>query len=86
MSGKCIMRTIASLTANLDKSAVAADNNTGRYLSWWLYFRVVGVGGGGRWGGRCVTSFVSPFFLNSYVECSIKFCMYVDNTKCEWTP
>ncbi len=47
MSGKCIMRTIASLTADLDKLVVAAaGNNTVRYSSWWLYFRVVGVMGG----------------------------------------
>jgi hypothetical protein len=46
MSGKCIMQTIASVTADLDKSAAAADSNTGRYSSWWLYFRVVRVVGG----------------------------------------
>jgi hypothetical protein len=39
------MQMVASLTADLDRT-VAADYNKGRDLSWWLYFRVVGVGRG----------------------------------------
>jgi hypothetical protein len=78
----------ASLVCNLKGPAAAAVNNKGIYLSWWLYLR----GGwcwGGRRGGRCVASFVSPFLscflVNSNVERSIRFCMYVDNTKFELT-
>jgi hypothetical protein len=40
-----VMQTVASLAANLDGAAAAAEYNKGQYLSWWLYFKVVGVGG-----------------------------------------
>jgi hypothetical protein len=43
-----VMQTVASLAANLDEAAAAAEYNKGQYLSWWLYFKVVGVG---RWDG-----------------------------------
>ncbi len=40
-----VMQTVASLAANLDGVAVTAEYNMGQYLSWWLYLKVVGVGG-----------------------------------------
>jgi hypothetical protein len=39
------MQMVASLAANLDGAAAAAEYNKSQYLSWWLYFKVVGVGG-----------------------------------------
>jgi hypothetical protein len=81
-----VMQTVASLAANLDGAAVAAEYNKGQYSSWWLYFKLVGVGG---WDGLATVyralfhCFCCCFWLNFYVKCSIKFCMYVDNTKCE---
>jgi hypothetical protein len=80
------MQTVASLAANLDGAAAAVEYNKGPYLSWWLYFKVVGVG---RWDGVAAVKrasfhhFFCCVWLNSYVKCSIKFCMYLDNTKCE---
>jgi hypothetical protein len=43
------MQVVASLTVNLDNWVAVADNIVGQYLSWWLYFRVVSVGGGTGW-------------------------------------
>ncbi len=43
-----VMQTITSLAADLDGAVAAAEYNKGRYSSWWLYFKVVGVG---RWDG-----------------------------------
>ena len=46
MCGNFITRASASLSADLGRSATAADRTRGRYAYWWLCFRVVGVGGG----------------------------------------
>jgi len=52
--GRCVgvffMRASGSLSADLEGSATATDRTRGRYPSWWLCFRVVGVGGGRRVG------------------------------------
>jgi hypothetical protein len=48
---------------------------------------VLGEGEGGRWSSElCFGCFCVVDLLNSYVECSIKMCMYVDNNKFELTP
>ncbi len=81
----CFMQVVASLTVDLDNWAAAADNIVGRYSSWWLYFGVVSVGGGH--GVAAMNEFCFPlifgcFGFNSCVECSIGYCMYVEDTKC----
>jgi hypothetical protein len=40
-----VMQMVASLAANLDGAVAAVEYNKGQYSSWWLYFKVVGVGG-----------------------------------------
>jgi hypothetical protein len=59
----CFMQVVASLTVDLDNWAAVADNIVGRYLSWWLYFGVVSVGGGARGGCYERASFSLYFWL-----------------------
>ncbi len=42
-----LMRTVASLAANLDEAAAAADRTWGGDLSWWTCVKVFG-----RWRGE----------------------------------
>jgi hypothetical protein len=46
------------------------------------------LGGGAGWAlcNEPVSPFLVFFPLNSYIERSIRFCMHVDDTKCELTP
>ncbi len=39
---KGLVWTVASLTANLDRAAVAVDSTWGQDSSWWMCFRVLG--------------------------------------------
>ncbi len=69
--------------------APAADDIGGQLALVCLHHCGVGFGGGG---GRVLElwalfgQFFAGDLLNSYVDCSIKLCLYVDNTKYELTP
>jgi hypothetical protein len=82
----CFMQVlVASSTVDLDDWAAAADNIVGRYLSWWLYFGVVSVGGEHGVAALNKLHFLfifGCFGFNSCVERSIGYCMYVEDTKC----
>jgi hypothetical protein len=73
----CYMRAGASLLAALEWSAAAAAGKGGPY---WKGGWLQGVMRGGFYPN------FGSFNLNSYVERSIQFCIYVDDTKCELTP
>ncbi len=83
---KGLVRTVASLTANLDGVVAAADSTWGRDSSWWMCFRVLG-GWRGDGGAAVLRALFYQcwecFWLNFYVECSIIFCMDVVDTKCK---
>jgi hypothetical protein len=52
-----------------------------------LVVLVLGEGEGGHWSFElCLGHFCVGNLLNSYVDRSIKLCMYVDNTKFKLTP
>ncbi len=60
------------------------DHPRGVYIAVVL---VLGEGGGGRKSSElCLGRFFIDNLLNSYVNCSIKGCMYVDNIEYELTP
>ncbi len=89
--GRC--SNAPSLIGDLDGTAAAAYATDGRSSLLGGYYYCGGVGGRsgrvleqGAWEVRFFTGFFGLFCCNSYVNRSIKLCMYVDSTKFDLTP
>ncbi len=83
---KGLVQMVASLTADLDREATAADSTCGQDSSWWMCFRVLDGWRGDRGAAVLQALFYwcwECFWLNSNVERSKIFCMYVVDTKCK---